>query len=99
MRLVADFDCLCVFRVGRDHFGLRPVQVPSIFDGNDLVCSARHAAEAEGSVEVTLVATEPIAVLFKASREAARSSLQLKPWPARFTDSFHFYGSDGDRNR
>src|SRR5215472_11408040 len=45
-------DLLAFLQIVGDHAGLRPVQVPTIFDGDDGVFAGDHCTEAEGSIEV-----------------------------------------------
>jgi hypothetical protein len=62
---IADYQPLTVGSVARDDRGLRPVQVPAIFDGNGGVNPGNHTAQRESVVEVALVSAEKFMICLR----------------------------------
>ena len=49
--------------VGSNHAGLRPVQVPSVFDRNHGIGTRNYTAQTKCAVEIALITAEKIATL------------------------------------
>lgn len=63
--MIADFNRSPTIHVRRDHGGPGPIQIPSVFDGQNGVRTWDNIQQIEGTVEVALIAAEKIAVALR----------------------------------
>ena len=65
----ADLNGAAGFQVRGNYGGLRPVEIPSVFDGQNGVGTGDYAAKTEGAIEVALIAAEKVAVVLQIFRD------------------------------
>ena len=65
----ADLNDASVARVRGNYGGLGPIEIPSVFDGQNRVRTRNHIEQTEGAVEVALIAAEKVAVVLQIFRD------------------------------
>ena len=61
-RLIGHLKRDSMLRVAGDHFRLRPVEIPSIFDCNYVVRAWDYVVKNEGAIEIALISAEQITI-------------------------------------
>src|ERR1700722_266362 len=59
-RLIPNFDFPATFEVRGNDAWLRPVQIPSVLDGQQCVGAGNYASQSKSSVQIALISAEEI---------------------------------------
>lgn len=62
-RWIANLNSASVTHVSRNDCGLRPIQLPAVFDRQNRVGAGHYIAQTEGSIKIALIATEKVSVV------------------------------------
>src|ERR1700722_3984776 len=67
-RLIPNFDFPATFEVRGNDAWLRPVQIPSVLDGQQCVGAGNYASQSKSSVQIALISAEEISAKFRIFR-------------------------------